>query len=88
LEADIIETVQGEYQDYKSRLQEMVQARSKDKIYYQILEEDGPAHAKSFIAGVFFQQELLASGQGKSKKEAEQNAAGKALKNGSFWKRL
>lgn len=88
LEADIITTVQGDYQDYKSRLQELVQARSKDRIYYQIIEEEGPAHAKSFVAGVFFQEELLASGQGKSKKEAEQNAAGKALKNGALGKYL
>jgi len=81
LEADIIQTVQGEYQDYKSRLQEMVQARSKERICYQIIHEEGPAHAKSFVAGVFLKEELLASGQGKSKKEAEQNAAGRALKN-------
>ncbi|MEA4925582.1 MAG: ribonuclease III [Syntrophomonadaceae bacterium] len=82
LEPLIVETASGDYQDYKSRLQEFVQARSKDNVYYKILNETGPAHAKSFVAGVFLKEELLATGQGRSKKEAEQNAAGKALENG------
>ncbi len=82
LEPLIVETASGDYQDYKSRLQEFVQARSKDNVHYKILNETGPAHAKSFVAGVFLKEELLATGQGKSKKEAEQNAAGKALENG------
>jgi ribonuclease-3 len=34
------------------------------------------------VAGVFFKDQMLASGQGKSKKEAEQNAAAKALEDG------
>lgn len=80
LEATIKATVEGDYQDYKSRLQEIVQARSRDNVYYQITDETGPAHAKVFVAGVFYNNELLASGQGKSKKEAEQNAAEKVLK--------
>ncbi len=82
LQSVIIETASGDYQDYKSRLQEIVQARSKDNVHYKIITETGPAHAKSFVAGVFLKDELLATGQGKSKKEAEQNAAGKALDNG------
>jgi ribonuclease III len=82
LQSVIIETASGDYQDYKSRLQEIVQARCKDNVHYQIVSETGPAHAKNFIAGVYLKEELLATGQGKSKKEAEQNAAGKALENG------
>jgi ribonuclease-3 len=84
----IIETAHGDYQDYKSRLQEIVQARSKDNVHYEIISESGPAHAKSLVAGVFFQNELLARGHGKSKKEAEQNAAGQALDNGVIMKHL
>ncbi|MDD4802050.1 MAG: ribonuclease III [Syntrophomonas sp.] len=84
----IMQTAVGDYQDYKSRLQEFVQARSKDNVIYKILNETGPAHAKTFEAGVFFKNELLASGQGKSKKEAEQNAAEKALSNGHILERL
>jgi ribonuclease-3 len=88
LQSVIIETAMGDYQDYKSHLQEIVQARSKDNICYEIISEAGPAHAKSFVAGVFFKSEMLASGQGKSKKEAEQNAAEKALADGIILERL
>lgn len=88
LEPVIVETVQGDYQDYKSRLQELVQARSRDNVHYKIISENGPAHARHFIAGVYFQNELLASGQGRSKKEAEQHAAGQALENGLILQRL
>lgn len=73
-------TAGGDYQDHKSRLQEIVQARSRDNVYYRIIEENGPAHAKIFVAGVYYNDELLATGQGKSKKEAEQNAAEKVLR--------
>ncbi|MEQ8237445.1 MAG: ribonuclease III [Syntrophomonadaceae bacterium] len=88
LEPVIVETVQGDYQDYKSRLQELVQARCRDNVHYKIISENGPAHARHFIAGVYFQNELLASGQGRSKKEAEQHAAGQALENGLILQRL
>lgn len=84
LESTIKATAGGEYQDYKSRLQEHVQARSRDNVYYQITDETGPAHAKMFVAGVFYNNDLLASGQGRSKKEAEQNAAEKVLKDPSL----
>lgn len=80
----IIETAQGNYQDYKSRLQEIVQACSKDNVYYEIISEDGPPHAKTFVAGVYYKSQLLASGEGKSKKEAEQHAAEKALAEGKI----
>ncbi|MGI5920123.1 MAG: ribonuclease III [Syntrophomonadaceae bacterium] len=79
LEGTIKETAKGEYQDYKSRLQELVQAKSRKNVSYAILEESGPAHARNFTAGVYFSNRLLATGTGKSKKEAEQNAAHKAL---------
>lgn len=75
----IIETAKGDYTDYKSKLQEIVQGNNRDNVCYRILEENGPAHAKIFTAGVFFQGHLLADGEGKSKKEAEQNAAEKVL---------
>lgn len=84
LESTIKETARGDYQDYKSRLQEFAQARSKENVCYKIIEESGPAHAKQFVAGVYFQEILLASGKGKSKKEAEQNAAEKVLNDSKF----
>ena len=88
LEETIRATAGGEYQDYKSRLQEIVQARSRENVHYQITEETGPAHAKLFVAGVFYNDELLASGQGKSKKEAEQSAAEKVLQTPGILNRL
>jgi len=78
----IDETVHGDYQDHKSRLQEYVQSLSRTNVHYRIIGESGPAHARHFVAGVFFRDQMLASGQGKSKKEAEQNAAARALEDG------
>ncbi len=73
----------GDFNDYKSKLQEIVQAKNRQSVNYVILEESGPAHAKIFTAGVYYQKTLLAVGRGKSKKEAEQNAAEKALEDES-----
>ncbi len=81
LEHLIQEASQGDYNDYKSRLQELVQGKNKQNVYYQIINESGPAHAKLFAAGVYYQGRLLASGSGKSKKEAEQKAAEAVIKN-------
>lgn len=74
----------GDFNDYKSKLQEIVQAKNRQSVTYTILEESGPAHAKIFTAGVYYQKTLLATGCGKSKKEAEQNAAEKALEDESM----
>ncbi|MGI5911983.1 MAG: ribonuclease III [Syntrophomonadaceae bacterium] len=81
LKDSIIESVRENYYDYKSTLQELVQSKNKENVHYSIIEESGPAHSKNFIAGVYFKNQLLATGKGKSKKEAEQNAAGKVLEN-------
>lgn len=76
---DVKNMATGNFYDYKSRLQELVQSRCRENVNYVILEESGPAHNKTFIAGVYFRNRLLAKGVGKSKKEAEQNAAERAL---------
>ena len=60
-------------------LQELVQKEHDDNVTYTILEESGPDHNKSFVAGVIWKNNLLAKGKGKSKKEAEQQAASKAI---------
>lgn len=65
--------------DSKTKLQEWVQGRGPDNVTYCILAEWGPDHAKQFRAGVFYQGRLLATGEGRSKKEAEQEAARAAL---------
>ncbi|GAW91070.1 ribonuclease III [Calderihabitans maritimus] len=69
----------GGYGDYKTALQELVQKNFDDNVSYVILEETGPDHDKRFVAGVKFQERLLAKGSGRSKKEAEQKAAAVAL---------
>ncbi|MGE5391894.1 MAG: ribonuclease III [Deltaproteobacteria bacterium] len=83
LEKEIIEAAQGDFYDYKSRLQEMVQGKTKENVSYAIIEESGPAHARFFKAGVYFQDRLLAVGEGNSKKEAEQKAAERVLQDTS-----
>lgn len=65
--------------DYKSRLQEVIQQTNSGKLYYEVIEEKGPAHAKVFITVVRLDDETLGTGQGKSKKEAEQEAARHAI---------
>ncbi|MBN8191494.1 ribonuclease III [Bacillus sp. NTK074B] len=65
--------------DYKSQLQELVQRGSAGMIEYSILEESGPAHNRQFISRVSLNDEELGIGKGRSKKEAEQQAAQKAL---------
>lgn len=75
----IEDTASGDFYDYKSRLQELVQAKNKSNVIYEILNENGPAHAKVFTAGVYYEDKLLATGIGRSKKEAQQKAAGKVV---------
>jgi len=65
--------------DYKTELQEVLQQSSDLDIIYRIVEEYGPDHDKAFVAKVFHGNEVIGSGFGKSKKEAEQQAACSAL---------
>lgn len=63
--------------DYKTALQELVQEKTKHKLTYGIISEKGPSHAKHFIAEVMVNGHDRATGEGKTKKEAEQQAAKK-----------
>ena len=65
--------------DYKTLLQEVIQKTGDQKIQYEIVEEKGPDHNKLFIVQVKVSDRVMGAGEGKSKKEAEQNAASKAL---------
>lgn len=65
--------------DYKSQLQEMVQKDGDRKITYEIIDEKGPDHDKLFVSQVRVADEAMGQGEGKSKKEAEQNAAKAAM---------
>ena len=67
-------------ENYKSQLLEYAQANKLNIPVYQIVNEEGPHHDKTFIAEVIIGEKVLGEGKGKSKKEAEQNAAQVALK--------
>ncbi len=64
--------------DYKTLLQEHVQKAGGQNVRYQILAEDGPAHQRTFTAGVFYQGHRIGQGQGRSKQSAEKVAAKEA----------
>ena len=66
-------------QDAKGALQEMLQKDGGDSPTYEIVGQSGPPHAPVFRAAVFWNKRLLAEGEGKTKKAAEQAAALKAL---------
>lgn len=67
--------------DYKTDLQELLQSRSSLEITYRIVGETGPDHDKWFTAAVYHGDKPIGQGQGKSKKEAEQQAAHAALRS-------
>lgn len=67
--------------DYKTVLQEVLQKNGNVDIEYVIIDEKGPDHEKVFTAEVKFNNKILATGEGKSKKQAEMEAAQKALEN-------
>lgn len=66
-------------QDYKSRLQEQVQAAHNELPFYQLVDATGPPHDRTYFVEVFIREQLMGSGQGRSKKSAEQAAAKAAL---------
>jgi len=68
-----------EDKNYKSRLLEQVQAEGFNAPTYSVLEEFGPDHSKEFKVGVYVDNHQKGIGIGKSKKEAEQEAAKSAL---------
>ena len=65
--------------DHKTVLQEKLQVNGNVNIKYEIINETGPDHDKTFTAEVKLDGKVLAVGKGKTKKQAEMDAAGKAL---------
>ncbi len=66
-------------QDYKTGLQELVQARTGELPLYQTVKEDGPDHQKEFTVQVILDERVMGEGRGSTKKEAEQEAAREAF---------
>ncbi len=71
-------------QDYKTMLQEETQRLFKITPVYKLDEATGPDHEKTFHVNLYLNDELLSRGVGRSKKEAEQNAAKEALRTALF----
>lgn len=69
-------------QDYKSALQERMQAHSRTTPQYRIASETGADHDKTFVAQVLLHGRVLGAGAGKTKKQAEQEAARAVLDAG------
>lgn len=69
----------GNLVDAKSMFQEKAQEKTGTTPSYKLIREAGPDHDKSFTTAVFIGKEQIATGEGKSKQEAEQNAALRAL---------
>jgi ribonuclease III len=69
------------YKDAKSSLQELAQDEISVTPTYRVLSETGPDHNKQFTVGVYAGAKLLGKGTGRSKQQAEQQAAALALAN-------
>ncbi len=67
------------YMDSKTSLQELVQARYKLPVTYEVIDEKGPEHEKEFIVAVYIGDKKMAVGKGHSKKSASKDAAYKTL---------
>ena len=65
--------------DYKTALQEIIQQNREEKVEYVLTSESGPDHNKTFEIEVRLNSNVIGRGKGKSKKQAEQNAAKEAL---------
>lgn len=66
-------------EDYKSRLQRIVQQTPEEVLTYTLVSEEGPPHDRIFGYEVYLNSNLLGKGRGRSKREAEQHAAREAL---------
>lgn len=69
----------GDWIDAKSRFQEKAQEYMSMTPIYKTIRESGPDHDKRFVVGVYVNEEVYGKGEGKSKQDAEQEAARQAL---------
>lgn len=67
------------FYDFKTQLQELVQQNGEQSISYNVIDESGPDHNKTFITEVRINNVISGQGNGRSKKESEQSAAKNAL---------
>src|SRR5439155_24672433 len=76
---DIEEHLPVGLRDYKTRLQELTQRLFRETPLYTLVEESGPDHARRFVSGIALGGRCYGRGLGRTKKAAEQAAAGEAL---------
>ena len=76
---DIISYDADNLTDYKTKLQEEIQAEHRDAVQYVTVSQSGPAHDRTFTVQVRYNDIVLGTGTGKSKKKAEEIAAKDAL---------
>lgn len=82
MESIIKSCVDGKlFYDFKTHLQELVQQNGEQHILYNVIDEKGPDHNKTFVTEVSINGTVSGKGTGHSKKESEQNAAKDALTN-------
>ena len=67
--------------DTKSALQELVQKKSKIDLEYTLISEEGPEHNKRFVSSVSHMGKVLGTGEGKTKKASEKEAAKNAIRD-------
>jgi len=67
------------FKDYKTALQEIIQQNPEERLEYLLTGESGPDHDKHFTVEVHLNNNVIGKGGGRSKKEAEQQAAREAL---------
>ena len=68
------------FKDYKTALQEIIQRNPEESVTYILTGENGPDHDKSFTVEVHLNSNVIGTGTGKNKKQAEQMAAKEALR--------
>lgn len=76
---DIVSYDADNLTDYKTKLQEEIQAEHRDAVQYVTVSQSGPAHDRTFTVQVKYNDIVLGTGTGKSKKKAEEMAAKDAL---------
>ena len=76
---DIKSSKPKKFKDYKTALQEIIQKNPEERLTYVLVKETGPDHDKHFVVEVHLNSNVIGKGGGRSKKEAEQQAARQAL---------
>lgn len=76
---DALKESKPSFKDYKTMLQEIIQQNREESVRYHLVGEYGPDHNKRFVVEVHLNSNVIGHGEGRSKKEAEQQAAKEAL---------